>query len=87
MCFMNMPDNAPYVLSKFDLLTDVMRDSPRSVELLAEYGLNCVSCFAQDIDTLEMGARVHGMTDAELDEMIEEINQELEKEWRKQNKQ
>lgn len=80
-CMENKTDN-PYVLSKYDLLGDIARDCPRAVELLAEYGLHCVSCFANEIDTLEQGASVHAMTTEELDEMIEEINQELEKEWR-----
>jgi hybrid cluster-associated redox disulfide protein len=76
-------ESAPYVLSKFDLVTDIMRDCPRAVELLSEYGIHCVSCFANDIDTLEQGAFLHSMTPEELDEMINEINTELEKEWRK----
>jgi hydroxylamine reductase len=76
----------PYVLSKFVLLADVARDCPKAAELLAEYGLHCLSCFASEIDTLEQGAQVHGMKDEELDEMVNEINNELEKEWRKENK-
>jgi hydroxylamine reductase len=76
----------PYVLSKFVLLADVARDCPKAAELLAEYGLHCLSCFASEIDTLEQGAQVHGMKDEEFDEMVNEINNELEKEWRKENK-
>lgn len=77
---------SPYVLSKFNLLGDIARDCPRAAELLAEYGLHCISCFANEIDTLEQGASVHAMTQEELDEMIEEINQQLEKECREQIK-
>jgi hybrid cluster-associated redox disulfide protein len=76
---------APYVLSKFDLVADIMRDCPRAVELLSDYGIHCVSCFANDIDTLEQGAFLHSMTVEELDEMISEINSELEKEWREKH--
>ncbi len=72
-----------YVLSKFALLADVAADCPKAATLLAEYGLHCLSCIASDIDTLEQGAKVHGMTDLELDEMVDEINNELEKEWSK----
>lgn len=78
--------SAPYVLSKYDLVADIMRDCPRAVELLSEYGIHCVSCYANEIDTLEQGAFVHSMTEEELDEMIHEINTELEKEWREAKK-
>lgn len=73
-----------YVLTKFDLLGVIMQECPRAAELLAEYGLHCVSCFANEYDTLEMGAQVHGMSDEEMQEMIEEINEQLEKEAREE---
>lgn len=75
-------NTSPYVLSKFDLLGTIMEECPKAAELLAEYGLHCISCFANQFDTLEMGAQVHGMTEEDLDEMIQEINAELEQEWR-----
>lgn len=69
-----------YVITKYDLLSTITEECPRAAELLAEYGLHCVNCFANESDTLEMGAQTHGMTDEEMNEMIEEINQQLEKE-------
>jgi len=78
--------HAPFVLTKYDLLGVILEECPRAAELLAEYGLHCISCFANQYDTLEMGAQVHGMTDEEMQEMIDEINGELEAEWREQNK-
>ena len=79
-------DIVPYVLTKYALVADIMRDCPRAVEMLSEYGIHCVSCFASEIDTLEQGAFVHAMTEEELDEMVLEINNELEKEWREEHK-
>lgn len=73
----------PYVVTKYDLLGMLMQECPRAAELLAEYGLHCVSCYMNDFDTLETGAQIHGMTDEEMDEMINEINLQLEKEARK----
>lgn len=69
----------PYVLKKDALLGDVAIESPKAAELLAMYGLHCISCFANSFDTLEMGAMVHGMDTDEVDEMIAEISKELEK--------
>lgn len=73
-----MPKSA-YVLTKYTLVSDVMIESPRAAELLAEYGLHCANCFANGFDTLENGAQMHGMSQEEMEEMIDEINEELGK--------
>lgn len=75
---------SPYVLTRYDPLRVVMEECPRAAELLAEYGLHCVNCFANEYDTLEMGAQMHEMEESEMLEMIDEINTELEKEWRRE---
>lgn len=67
----------PFVLTKDRLLGEVAAESPKAAELLAEYGLHCISCFANTFDTLELGAKIHGMDDEEIDDMIAEINKEL----------
>jgi hybrid cluster-associated redox disulfide protein len=78
--------NAPYVLNKSNILLNVSQESPRAAELLAEYGLHCLSCFFSEFDTLEMGAQVHGMSQAEVTDMITEINAQLKKEFLEENK-
>lgn len=83
MVFMNQ--TSPYVITRYDPLGVIMQECPRAVELLAEYGLHCASCFANDFDTLEKGADMHNMTEEDMLAMIDEINTELEKEWRKAN--
>lgn len=45
---------------------------PEVVEVFAAFGLHCASCFASQFDTIEQGAKLHGMVDEEIDEMIEE---------------
>lgn len=69
-----------FVLSKATILSEVVELSPRTAELLSEYGLHCVNCFASTFDTLETGAQVHGMSNGELEQMIDEINAQLAKE-------
>jgi hypothetical protein len=73
--------SAPYVITKFDRVNIITEESPRAAELLAEYGIHCVGCFFSENDTLETGGQMHGLTDSEVDEMIDEINTQLEKEW------
>lgn len=78
--------SAPYVITKFDRVNIMTEECPRVGELLAEYGIHCAGCYFSEEDTLETGGQMHGMSDEELDEMIEEINGQLEKEWRAKHK-
>ena len=64
-------------------ILEITDKSPKAVELLSMYGLHCTNCFFNGQDTLENGAKMHGMNDQDIDLMIEEINLELEKESKK----
>lgn len=53
----------------------VVQKYPQAAEVLLDYGLHCVGCFANTFDTIEMGAKVHGMSQEEMEEMLERINE------------
>lgn len=62
------------------LLGDLVRAYPFLTEiLLKDYSLHCAGCFANTFDTLEGGARVHGMDEKELEMMVEHLNDEVAK--------
>jgi hybrid cluster-associated redox disulfide protein len=65
-------------ITKDSNLGEVVRLHPNLAETLLDYGLHCVGCFASEYDTIEMGAKIHGMTDAEIQEMIDRLNEVLE---------
>ena len=69
-----------YVIKRDSLISDITQKSPRAIELLTEYGLSCATCFLNQFDNIENGAKLHGMTDGEIDKMIKEINMVLAKE-------
>ncbi len=75
---------SPYAVTRYDSFRIILEECPRVGELLAEYGLHCANCFMNEADTIETGAQLHGMSEASMLEMIDEINTELEKEWREQ---
>ena len=56
-------------------LAQVINQYPDTAEILLDYGLHCVGCFANTFDTIEMGSKIHGMSDAEIDEMVERLNE------------
>jgi len=74
-----------YILKKDALISDILRDCPKTLEYLAEYGLFCISCPLNQFDTLETGAKIHSMSDKALQKMINEINQKLKKDYGKSN--
>lgn len=59
-------------------INEVVWKYPVAAEVLLDYGLHCVGCFASEFDTIEMGAKLHGMEDSEIDEMVTRINEAIE---------
>ena len=59
-------------------LAEVVFKYPLAAEILLDYGLHCVGCFANSFDTIEMGAKVHGMSDQEINEIVDRINEAIE---------
>ena len=56
---------------------ELIADYPKAAEIMSAYGLHCAGCFASNFDTIEEGAKIHGIIDDEIDEMIDEINMVL----------
>lgn len=69
-----------FTIKRDSLVSVISQKSPRAIELLTEYGLSCATCFLNQFDTIESGAKLHGMTEAEIDRMVTEINEVLSKE-------
>lgn len=53
-----------------------MKKHPELMEtLMFKYGLHCFGCMAASFETLEEGAKAHGMTEKEIEKMVEKLNQ------------
>lgn len=66
------------LVTKDSNLGQVMLKHPETAEVLLDFGLHCVGCFASSFDTIEMGAKIHGMTDEEVTEMVERVNEVIQ---------
>lgn len=56
------------------LISDLAEHYPELIEtLIVEYGFHCVGCFASQFETLEEGARVHGIEEEDFEEMLQEL--------------
>ncbi len=48
---------------------------PEAVSVMAEKGLHCFGCHGASADSVESGAKGHGMDDAAIDAMVHEMNE------------
>lgn len=61
-------------IDKDTAIEDLIEENPEMNDVLYEYGLYCGNCFAAGWDTLEEGAKMHGLEDDEIEELIQELN-------------
>ncbi len=47
---------------------------PKAHEILKDFGLGCIDCELGNVETLEEGARSHGLTEKEIEELVDLIN-------------
>jgi len=55
-------------------INNLIEAHPEVAEILMAYGLHCVGCHFSDLDTIEDGATMHGLSDDELELMIKDVN-------------
>lgn len=55
-------------------LGEIVSRFPGAAEIMMNYGLHCVGCHVAAWESLEEGARAHGMSEAEIEEMLNELN-------------
>ncbi len=65
-------------VTRKDNLAEVIFKYPQAAEVLTDYGLHCVGCFASSFDTINDASVIHSMSDEEIDEMVERVNEVLE---------
>jgi hybrid cluster-associated redox disulfide protein len=63
----------PKITKKIKLM-DLMYKHPEALEPIMKAGLHCMGCHAAAFETLEDGAKAHGLSDKEIDALVEEIN-------------
>jgi len=67
-------------ISKEMPLGEVVKSFPPAVPVMLKYGLHCVGCHVAAFETIEQGARAHGMSDEGIAKMVEEMNKAVEEE-------
>lgn len=55
-------------------LGDIISRYPETAEVMMKKGLHCVGCHVAAFETLEQGAKAHGMSDKDIESMLKEMN-------------
>ena len=53
---------------------EVMQSYPKSVPIMAQYGLHCIGCHVSTTETIGEGASAHGFDDEMLKKMLTDLN-------------
>ena len=64
-------------------LSTLISHYPEALEVLLKYNLPCLGCALASFESLEEGARAHGMSDQEIEALVKEINQLLKQKMEK----
>jgi len=63
-------------INKKMIIAEVLEQRPEIADILVEkYELHCVGCPMGRMESLEDGAKAHGMSDKEIEKMVEDLNQ------------
>ncbi len=53
---------------------ELIKSFPQAGQILAGYGLHCIGCHIATYETIEQGARAHGLQDGEISKMLGDLN-------------
>ncbi|MBN2157851.1 MAG: DUF1858 domain-containing protein [Spirochaetes bacterium] len=53
---------------------DLLRQFPKAGPILSGYGLHCIGCHIAVSETIEQGARAHGMDEGMIQKMMQDLN-------------
>ena len=64
-------------ITKDTVIGEVLRQNSLTAEIMFTYGLDCVGCGGTILETIETGAKAHGISDKKIAEMVQEINNKI----------
>ena len=63
---------------------DIVAKNPKSAEIMFKHGMHCIGCPMTAHESLEQGCKGHGMSDEQIDKIVEEMNKASKKAKNKQ---
>ncbi len=67
------------LVTKKMLIGEIDSRYPQAVEIMFRHGMHCIGCGMTAYESLEQGCMAHGMSEDEIDRMVEDINKAVKK--------
>ena len=61
-------------ISRKTTLGDVVTKFPEAVQVMLSKGMHCVGCHVAAFETVEQGAKAHGMSEEQVEKLLAEMN-------------
>lgn len=58
---------------------EVIALHPKAADVLAAYGLHCFQCAFNTMDSIDAGARTHGLTDTDIENIVIDLQELIDK--------
>ena len=66
-------------ITRETLINNLLDKNPELAEILMSYGLHCAGCHFSEFDTLETGSEIHGLGDEDIEMMLKDVNEIINK--------
>ena len=63
---------ATTLITKDNSFTDALKANPKAAAVFSKYRLGCIGCVASAFETIEQGARAHGI---DVDALVKDLNE------------
>src|SRR3989338_1502938 len=74
-----MAEQSTSYVTKDMTVGEVIEKYPDTSEIMMAHGLHCFGCSVNTFESVEMGAKGHGIPDEEIDLMVQEMNDHIGK--------
>ena len=64
-------------IKKEDIIQDVVEKHPDIAPVFFKFGMHCLGCPAARGESIESGAKAHGMDDEKVEELVKELNKAI----------
>jgi hybrid cluster-associated redox disulfide protein len=58
-------------------IAKLLTEHPGTAEVFLEYGMHCAGCMAATFDSIEQGAKAHGLSDETVEDIVEKISAKI----------
>ena len=72
-------------ITKHWRISRLLKEYPTAIEVLLENDIPCAGCSGASTERLHEGLASHGMSEQQIDDLIQEINHALDQYEKKQN--